>query len=622
MRNVSELASSMPRCHVRDRSEKVFTFSSPASPSENAVTLGGINISDIAEIPSDPTSPGAPDWTKRLVQVASELASRYVETSINVVFNGPPRNQNDVSFSSAGLIDTAKTKGLFYAIDYVCGMVLMRSGVMSVFKPVEDRCDALMFLKNPRNEGNFCKGYLAFELAGIYSRNKISVDYPGWRPFFSRIAGSESEISGVFDPGSKYSLLMQCTVAIAAFAAGQSINIPDKVFNLVQPVVAKHLETSLMSKGFLKSAKDIINDLLEKIEDEQGEDAEGSGGSGQGEGEDEGDGEAAKGEVGQDESFETPESTTGSVQEPKDFQDADPAEGGGTVSIEPGEGGKPSKVDDSGFSLNSIDTIKLSRVVPDAYIKSRYPDTTIKDAEKYLRYFNDLRWSVSRPPTPEFGMKSGDLDENSLHRLAGMREANVFSRRPDEGIAKVAVSVMIDGSGSMAMDSRIRTAKAVAYALARTFGEDPKVKLDIVAHTTRGSQGRRLNVRMLEADTPESIRNLYPMAENADGFAIEEANRRIRRIRAARHGIILIADGCPACGSYYGGRANLHTAKKIREVRASGTSFLSVVVGTGVSRSEADLMYGPGKYVHTANSGPAAASTIGRVVANFVGGVS
>ena len=78
MRSVSELASSMPRCHVRDRSERVFTLSSSASPSENAVTLGGINISDIENVPIDPASYEARDWTKRLVQIASELASRYV----------------------------------------------------------------------------------------------------------------------------------------------------------------------------------------------------------------------------------------------------------------------------------------------------------------------------------------------------------------------------------------------------------------------------------------------------------------------------------------------------------------------------------------------------------------
>jgi len=615
MRSVSELASSMPRCHVRDRSKRVFTLSSSASPSENAVTLGGINISDIENVPIDPASYEARDWTKRLVQIASELASRYVETSINVIINGPPRNQNDVSFSSSGLINLAKTKGLFYAIDYVCGMVLMRSGIMSVFKPTEERCTALIWLKNGGPESQFCKAYLAFELAGIYSRNKIAFDYPGWREFFSRISGSESAIAGVFDPDSKYSLLMQCTVAIACFAAGQNINIPDKVFNLVKPVVANHLETSPMSKGFLTVATGIIDDLLEMVEDDEAA-SEAQGESGQGE----------QGEQGEGEGFETPDSATGSVQEPKDFIGIDPDEGRDSFSVVPGGNGK-SKSNPGGFSLNSVDTVKLSSYTPHPYMKAQHPDTTIEDAQKYLRYFNDLRWSVSRPPAPEFGMKSGDLDENSLHRLAGMRETNVFSRRPDEGIAKVAVSLIIDGSGSMAMDRRIENAKAVAYALARTFGEDPKVRLDIVAHTTVPSSpgtscnGKHINIQMLEADTPESIRNLYPMAENADGFAIEEANRRIRRIRAARHGIILIADGCPACGSYYGDRANRHTADAISRVRSSGTSFLTVVVGNGVPKATADFMYGAGKYVHTDDSGPRAAHTIGRVVASFVGGV-
>lgn len=229
-----------------------------------------------------------------------------------------------------------------------------------------------------------------------------------------------------------------------------------------------------------------------------------------------------------------------------------------------------------------------------------------KDLERAIAARSNSRWQP--------GLRKGRLNASSLSRLFN-NDDRVFRRRDIALSKNVAISLVVDNSGSMSGD-KIETASEAAFALS-TVLDRMKVAHEIIGFTTGSKSFPPAEFQKAEAELghsfarnspllmpvyktfeerlgPEVKRRLGGMAiadflrENVDGESIQIAASRLRGRKEERHVMIVLSDGQPACGS--GGRDQLRTHLKnsIAEVAKSGID----IIGIGI-RSKAVEEYYP-----------------------------
>lgn len=186
-------------------------------------------------------------------------------------------------------------------------------------------------------------------------------------------------------------------------------------------------------------------------------------------------------------------------------------------------------------------------------------DSMIDDAAAAAAALSRLAWLISTPPGLETRRTSGTFDASNLTSLI-RGDGRCFSRRPEEGEGRVAVTLLVDCSGSMrcSMDS----VRAAAYALASSFSSSRWVDVLVIGHDVL-SAGGRVDLHDCGND-PRNIAGLRARGNNADGHAIEAAAAIARgRFPRHRHSMLLLADGAPSDAGYYGEAALNHTRESI-----------------------------------------------------------
>lgn len=214
--------------------------------------------------------------------------------------------------------------------------------------------------------------------------------------------------------------------------------------------------------------------------------------------------------------------------------------------------------------------------------------------------------------TWEAGRRSGRLHAANLSRLA-VGDSRVFRRRHETTSKDVAVSLVIDASGSMS-GSKIHLATQSAYALSQVL-ERIGISHEVVAFTTgqpvasyetleaeQKKIGRRFtrieglympilkgfNER-LKTEVKERfgwLPNSRILRNNIDGECVEIAARRLMGRREAGKVMIVLSDGAPA-GQGDMHALQTHLKKVIKNVEKAGVK----TVGIGIESSEVTKFY-------------------------------
>lgn len=362
---------------------------------------------------------------------------------------------------------------------------------------------------------------------------------------------------------------------------------------------------------------------------EEDEEGEGSGGKGEEESPpEEGEGEGAGPE---DEGEE----------EGEDEGEGEGEEEGGSMEVSPESSLDWSELDKNAVSdydealseLISQEALDVSKAAP--YIVYSKDNDTIEPlhvgseykpvmftslAEKVEHMVGPLQKDLERAisarslRTWEAGLKRGRINPSALAKLS-TGDTRVFRKRHESTTKDVAVSLVIDMSGSMSMSGKIGLAAQSAYALSQVL-ERIGIVHEVICFTTREPRG---DSSRLAADVKKLGRNftrsegLYmpvikdfrervnsevkqrfgwlphtsTMRNNIDGECVEAAARRLMVRREAGKVMIVLSDGQPAC---YGDGAALqkHLRDTVKTVTKAGVN----VVGIGI-QSDAVRSYYP-----------------------------
>lgn len=171
--------------------------------------------------------------------------------------------------------------------------------------------------------------------------------------------------------------------------------------------------------------------------------------------------------------------------------------------------------------------------------------------KKYLLTLSQVGWNN--------GLKSGTLNSNKIHRLYSAQlneQPRIYKKREKPKLqTDIAISLLIDDSGSMASRGKVFMAAACAVAMSEVL-QGIKVPHDILMFTTMDND----IIHSLVKDFSESFvsrdrlldrlcRDNDRLQENADGEAVLWAAERLMSFKAKERLLIVLSDGQP---SFYG----------------------------------------------------------------------
>lgn len=178
----------------------------------------------------------------------------------------------------------------------------------------------------------------------------------------------------------------------------------------------------------------------------------------------------------------------------------------------------------------------------------------------------------------------GDLDEDELHQ-AGFN-SHIFMEEMPSPSAMLEVVILLDLSGSMVNEDKLKMQTTLVVGLALAFDRNPNIRFSIYGH--RVNRGRIEFTRYHEAGGRFQLQKLFSqegMYTNADGVAIEYALRKFRPGKQNKL-IFMISDGMPTV-SIGGKEPRAHVREMVRQAKRQGVEVLSI----GISNFEQGDMY-------------------------------
>jgi cobalamin biosynthesis protein CobT len=203
------------------------------------------------------------------------------------------------------------------------------------------------------------------------------------------------------------------------------------------------------------------------------------------------------------------------------------------------------------------------------------------------------------------GHRRGQLHGASLARVLTGRD-DVFRQKQVSRTKDVAVSLLVDASGSMWEHDKIRVATYAAYALSAVL-DNIGITNEVLAFSTKElsfpamsamhkeasehglkySRGAALDMRILksyaERMTPLVRRRFALLAganamlqENVDGESVQIANHRLQQQRATRKVMMVLSDGMPACDGRRSPVLASHLKEVVRQIEKRGTDVVAL----------------------------------------------
>ncbi|MDL2284434.1 hypothetical protein LJC19_04755 [Oxalobacter sp. OttesenSCG-928-P03] len=228
-----------------------------------------------------------------------------------------------------------------------------------------------------------------------------------------------------------------------------------------------------------------------------------------------------------------------------------------------------------------------------------------KDLERAIAARSAATWAS--------GFRSGKLHAASLARLTTFGDTRVFRRKHVGDTKDVAVTLLIDCSGSMCNDGKIRVAGQTAYGLSSVL-EKIGINHEVLGFTTV-CDGKLWNLIKKEKD-PYSYARSEPLAtyvikefterlnnenrkrfacvasgcvnlrENVDGESLLIAATRLDQRREKRKIIMVLSDGQPACPpGNRNGQLKKHLVKAVKTVESHGIETLGIGILTSAPKN-------------------------------------
>jgi cobalamin biosynthesis protein CobT len=203
------------------------------------------------------------------------------------------------------------------------------------------------------------------------------------------------------------------------------------------------------------------------------------------------------------------------------------------------------------------------------------------------------------------GHRRGQLHGASLARVLTGRD-DVFRQKQVSRTKDVAVSLLVDGSGSMWQHGKIKVASYAAYALSAVL-DNIGITNEVLAFSTQDfssrthkamseearqhslhySRGAALEIRILksfaERMTP-LVRRRFAllsqgdamMQENVDGESVQIANHRLQQQRATRKVMMVLSDGMPAVNGHRSAILAKHLKEVVKQIEKRGTDVVAL----------------------------------------------
>lgn len=234
----------------------------------------------------------------------------------------------------------------------------------------------------------------------------------------------------------------------------------------------------------------------------------------------------------------------------------------------------------------------------------------------------------------EPGLKKGKINASALYRL-GQGDPRVFRRRIESDARDIAVSLVVDVSGSMAhtkvdyaftaamMFSQVLTSLNIAHEVScfSTYtGHVGRSKLAMSADVNdllrmrhdpgddtqyaRFAPITNFIVKGYEQRLSEEIKRTMAMfstqysglmANNVDGESVDTAGRRLFRRKEKRKVMIVMSDGSPAADGHNWGALEMHLKQVVKNLTASGIEML----GLGIMDHNVKKYYPKSETVNT-----------------------
>jgi cobalamin biosynthesis protein CobT len=267
---------------------------------------------------------------------------------------------------------------------------------------------------------------------------------------------------------------------------------------------------------------------------------------------------------------------------------------------------------------------------------------------------NNIQFRNEQPAFWEFGLRSGELDDNSLARLCmGEEHPPVFMEQTIMGRPGLGVGILGDESGSMgggvrqpdgSVTTKAHEMQKVAIMLTEALNGIDGVDLSVFGHTgdvwSDGSYRRSSGlghvdkIGNVQSDgngeslimhyvTPMTggVSNKHSLAQmtargnNYDGFAIVECAKWMREwyVHCQRRILFVVSDGQPAGSDYHGESALHHVRVACESARQVGIEVYGIGVANAFSQTMAETLYGPENYVILED-----VETAGRVIGAFL----
>jgi hypothetical protein len=196
-----------------------------------------------------------------------------------------------------------------------------------------------------------------------------------------------------------------------------------------------------------------------------------------------------------------------------------------------------------------------------------------------------------------YGMRSGDLDEGSLHKLRYDSEY-IWAQKTISKLPDVAVGILVDQSGSMSSARKIEQAREMCIILSEAVRKVAGVHLHIYGHTA--NQNGRSDLTLFEHYSSTSsaenadlgaLGHIRAYSNNYDGYAIKETAKLLNQDPAKRKYLFVIADGLPHGNGYCGDEAEKHVASVCSFVRTR-LKIPTYAFAVGVSLSDRSTFEG------------------------------
>lgn len=182
------------------------------------------------------------------------------------------------------------------------------------------------------------------------------------------------------------------------------------------------------------------------------------------------------------------------------------------------------------------------------------------------------------------------LDISAYAKRRNDEDFNIFinSKKPNKN-PLMAVSVVIDESGSMSESNRYISAKKSAI-LIEDFCRNLNIPVNIISHNVNYI-GNNIGVCMKEYvhfDGPKSERynltRLYHSGRNRDGFPIRYSLSKLKMRKEDFKLLIVISDGLPNDGNYQFPQAKADIADILKICKKNNVELLTFAIGSDVER--------------------------------------